>query len=225
MQGRQGQGDKGQSPQDRSSTSSFRLSELNGRQPVVPKRPSSMTRLGQPPPPTPRVARPQRENPRERKPRTWKWWLGCSGVVLVLGIVAAFVVYGVTNLFIAVSVSSGSGNTAVDFLSNLKAADYDQAYSDLDATLTVDLGNADFKQKALADDHCYGQVTDYNEVENSAVSSTNGGLQTFTYTYNITRSKMKSPYQMRLTLQKDAAGDWFITNYGGDLGPAPPTCS
>jgi len=189
----------------------------------VPKRPPGMTRVD-PPPSTPRVARPKRKDPEERKPRTWRWWLGCAGVMLVLGIVVGIVVYGVTNLFIAYSVTGGSGTTTTDFLSSLQSANYDQAYNDLDPTLTVNLSKTDFEQKAQADDHCYGQITDYNEVDNSAVSTTVGGVQTLSYTYNITRSKLKSPYQLHLTLQKDAAGDWFITNYGNDLGPAPPTC-
>lgn len=220
----QSQGDKGQFPQDRSSTASFRLSELSGRQPVVPKRPPGMTRLDQPPP-TQRVARPRREEEKIRRPRTWKWWLGCTVVVLFLGLVAAVAVYGVTNLLIALNVTSGSGNTAVDFLDNLKTANYDQAYSDLDLTLRVNLDKAAFAQKAKADDQCYGQITNYSEVANSAVSSTVGGVQTYTYAYTITRSKLQKSYEIHLTLQKDADGNWYITSYGNDLGPAPPTCS
>ncbi len=141
--------------------------------------------------------------------------------MVVIGIVAGVVVYGATNLIIAYSVTNGAGNTTTDFLSSLQTANYDQAYKDLDATLTVDLTSTSFKQAALADDHCYGQVTDYNLVENSAVSTTVAGTQTLTYTYNITRSKLKTPYPLQLTLQKDANGDWFIIKYGTDLGPNP----
>lgn len=225
MQGRPGQsqGGKSQPPLDRSSTSSFRLSELTGRQPVVPKRPPGMTRVEQPQR-TPRVARPQREDPELRKPRTWKWWVGCTCVVLLLGVVAAVAVYSVTNLFTALNVSSGSASTAADFLANIKAKKYTQAYSDLDLALTVSLNKTAFGEAAQADDLCYGSVTDYNEVANSAVSSTVGGVQTFTYAYDITRSKLQKPYQLHLTLQKDSDGNWYITDYGKDLGPAPPAC-
>jgi hypothetical protein len=132
------------------------------------------------------------------------------------------VVYGATSFFFAASASLGPANTAGDFLAGLQSANYDQAYHDLDATLTVQLSSSDFKQMALADDHCYGQVTDYQEVSGSAVGSPDQNRQSFTYT--ITRSKLSKTYQLRLTMQKDAVGSWFITNYGGDLGPAPPTC-
>lgn len=220
MQGRPGQGGKGQDPRDRSSTSAFRMSDLTGRQPVVPKRPPGMTRIDQPPA-TPRVARPERE---VRKPRTWKWWLGCTGGLLVLGVVAAMVVYGVTNLFLAINATGGSGVVVSDFLSSLKAANYDQAYKSLDPTLTVETSRTDFKQNAQNDDRCYGRVTDYNEVAGSAVSKTIGGIQTMSYTFAIERSKLKKPYNLTLTLQKDATGDWTIVSYGRDLGPAVPTC-
>ncbi len=226
MQGRPGQepGGDGQAPRDRSSTSSFRLSDLQNRQPTMPQRPVGMARLEKPPV-TPRVARPQREDPGERKPRTWKWWLGCTATVLVLGVVLSVVVYAITSLVIAYNVSSGSASTATDFLSNLQAANYAQAYSDLDGTLTVDMSKTTFTQKAQADDHCYGQVTDYSEVANSATSSTVGGVQVFSYAYTITRAKLKKSYQLTLTLQKDADGNWYITSYGTDLGPAVPTCA
>lgn len=222
MQGHQGQRGKGQDPRDRSSTSAFRLSELSGRQPAIPQRPPGMTHLDQPPPPTPRVARPQREEPKKRKRRSFLWWVTAVFVVIISGIVIGGGVYGITNFFLAVSASAGSANTATDFLANLKDANYDQAYSDLDATITVDLSQSDFKQMAQADDHCYGQVTDYNEVNGSATSSADGNTQSFVY--DITRSKLAKSYQLRLNLHKSASGDWTITNYEGDLGPAPPSC-
>lgn len=227
MQGRPGQdqGSNRQSSLDRSATSSFRLSELSGRQPVVPKRPPGMTRLDQPPS-TQRVARPRREDPpRIPRPRTWKWWAGCAGGLVLLGVIAAVVVYGVTNLFIAVNVASGSATTAGAFLSDLQSANYNQAYNALDSTLTVSLTRTTFEQQAKADDKCFGKVTDSNEVDNSATNTTIDGVQTFTYIYNITRSKLKSTYQMHLTLQKDTSGNWYITDYGKDLGPSTPGCS
>ncbi len=215
------QGGKEQPPRDRSSTSSFRLSELNGRQPVVPQRPANMTRID-PPPTTPRVARPQRRDPKIRKPRTLRWWLGRLVGLVVLGIVVAVVAYGITNFVIAYNVSSGSGAVATDFLSSLQTASYDQAYNDLDVTLTTgDLTRSVFKQKALADDRCYGQVTDYTLVDNDTVSTTIGGVQVFSYTYTITRSKLKQTYPLVLIVQKDTSGDWFVTGYGSGNDPGP----
>ena len=247
MQGRQGQGDRRKGPLDRSSErneknwktgetgayrfaeefaksrktgemGAYRFSDFTGRQPVVPKRPPGMSHLDQPPP-TPRVARPKPEGP---KRKSGKWWLGFLVFLVLGGIVVGVVVYGATNFFFAASASLGPANTASDFLSSLKLADYDQAYSDLGATVTVQLSKSDFSQMALADDHCYGKVTDYNEVSGSATTSEDGNLQSFTYT--ITRSKMTKTYQLKLTLQKDATGSWSITSFGGDLGPSAPTC-
>lgn len=241
MQGRQGQEGNGKGPLDRSATAgyrfsngagkqqdsgrtgSYRLSDLTGRQPVIPKRPPGMAHVDQPPA-TPRVARPLRQESRERKPKSLWWWIRALLIFGVVVVVVGVLAYGVTNFFLAVSTSSGSANTAVDFLSSLKSGDYDQAYNDLAPTVTVQLSRSDFTQTAQADDHCFGQVTDYNEVENSAVVANVGGTQTYTYTYSITRSKLPKPYQLQLTLQNDASGSWSVTSYGGDLGPAPPTC-
>jgi hypothetical protein len=202
-------------------TGAYRVSDLTGRQPVVPKRPPGMSPHLDGPPPTPRVARP--EPPPPRKPRTWKWWTGAVVILVVCGILAGMLIYGAKNFVVAVSSSLGPANTASDFLADLQGADYDQAYSHLYATITVQMSSSDFKQMALADDHCYGQVTNYQEVSGSATVSADQNTQSFAYT--ITRSKLAKPYQLTLTLQKDPDGTWFITGFGGDLGPAPPTCS
>jgi hypothetical protein len=239
MQGRKGQGDNGQNSLDHSSTTgyrfadktgkyqsvngtgAYRFSDLTGRQPVIPKRPPGMERLDQPPS-MPRVARPEPRR-RERKPKTWKWWLGALILSVFALIAISGIAYGATNFFLAVSVSAGSANTASDFLSNLQDANYAQAYNDLGPNITVQLSQSSFAQAATADDRCYGKVTNYTEVNGSATSSADGNTQSFTYT--ITRSKLTKPYQMQLTLQKDAAGNWLITSYGNDLGPAPPPTS
>ena len=240
MQGRQGQRGNGKDPLDHSATGGYNLSERmeqfretggtgayrlsdltgTGRHPAMPPRPRAMAHIDQPPP-TPRVARPQGQR-QERKPKTMKWWLGAGCLSVVALIVVGMLIYAVTNFFLAASVSAGSATTATDFLSNLENANYDQAYGDLGATLIARLSKSDFKQMALADDHCYGQVTNYSEMNGSAVTSTDGNMQSYTYT--ITRSKLAKTYQMQLTLQKDNAGEWNISSYGSDLGPAPPTC-
>ncbi len=76
---------------------------------------------------------------------------------------------------------------------------------------------------AQADDHCYGQVTDFNEQQGSATTSADNTTQS--YTYDMTRSKLAKTYPLTLTLQKTPDGDWDIISYdNNDLGPAPPTC-
>ncbi len=196
-----------------------RIADATGKHRAIPKRPPGLKRFDQPPP-NRRVSRPPYRpgRPRRSKRRVLVWIIG----LLVGGLVVGIIAYGVTNFFLALGVSSGPANTASDFLSNLQLADYEQAYNDLDGTVTAQLSKNDFMNQAQADDHCYGQITGYSELAGSATSSADGNFQSFTYM--ITRNKLSKPYQMRLNLQKSAAGDWSITGYGGDLGPAPPTC-
>ena len=75
---------------------------------------------------------------------------------------------------------------------------------------------------ALANDHCFGVVTDFNEVSGSAVSSNNDTTQS--YTFSVSRKQLQKPYQLTLTLQKDPNGNWDITSYGAGLGPSTPNC-
>jgi len=193
----------------------------SGKQRAVPQRPPGLARVDTPPA-VPRVNRPQRQTkpPRSLRRRLFIF----VGVLVLLGIVTFVVVYGVTNFFISVGSSSGAASTAGDFLANLQTQNYDQAYQDLDATLTVQLQSQDFKRMAQADDKCYGTVTDYTEVSGSATASAGGNTQSFTYT--MTRSRLSKTYPLTLTLHKDTDGTWDITNFGmdnvRDLGPAPP---
>ncbi len=237
MQGRQDQGKNGKNPLDRSATGSYRvsdrveqfretggtgayrLSELTGLHGAIPKRPSNMVHV-EPPLRAPRVARPE-EARRERKPRSGKWWAGVTVGAVIAVLVLAVVAYGATNLFLAISANGGAATTASDFLANLQSANYDQAFNDLAPAATAQLSRSQFKQMGQADDRCFGQVTISSEVANSAVTSADGSQS---YTYNITRSKLKQSYQMQITLRKDASGDWGITSYGGQLGPGPATC-
>lgn len=237
MQGRQDQGKNGKNPLDRSATGSYRvsdrveqfretggtgayrLSELTGLHGAIPKRPPNMAHVDQPPR-TPRVSRPE-ETRSERKPKSGTWWACATAIALVALLVIGAGAYGATNLFLAISANGGSATTASDFLANLQSANYDQAFNDLAPSATAQLSRSQFKQLGQAADRCYGQVTKSSEVANSAVTSVDGSQH---YTYNIARSKLKQPYQMQITLQKDASGDWGITSYGGQLGPGPATC-
>lgn len=222
MQGRQGQG---RDPWDRTSRDSNN-DALNGsgKQRAVPQRPPRMARLDTPPA-VQRVARPQRQTrPRKRGRRFL-----IAVIVLAIGAMLVFVIaFGLANYFVGIGNSAGPANTAADFLVNLKSQSYDQAYKDLDATITGTLHPEDFLKMAQADDHCYGPVTDFNEVSGSATLSADGKTQSFTYT--MTRSKLTKTYPLTLTLQKDGNGNWDITKFAngngtGDLGPATPTCA
>ncbi len=216
MQGRQG---PGYDPWDRSSGDLLATANGSGKQRAIPQRPPGMTRVEHPPQ-TPRVGRPQRQN---KPPRSWRRRLLILAVVfLACGLLAWGIGYALVNYFVAIGGSAGAANTAADFMLALKSQNYDQAYNDLDAKITISVTRDAFKQMAQQDDHCYGLVTDFNEVSGSAIASADNNTQS--YTYDVTRSKLAKTYKLTLTLQKDPNGNWDITNYGNDLGPATPTC-
>ena len=218
MQGRQG---PGYDPWDRSSGKLLAATNGNdsGKQRAIPQRPPGMPRVEQPPK-TNRVARPQR---RSKPPKSlWRRLLFVAFVFVTCGVIAGIIGFALVNYFTGIGNSAGAANTATDFMLALKTQNYDQAYNDLDAKITISVTNDEFKQMAQEDDHCFGLVTDFNEVSGSAISSTNGSTQS--YTYNVSRSRLSKPYELTLTLQKDPNGNWDITSYGGDLGPSTPTC-
>ncbi len=191
MQGRQGQG---YDSWDRSPGESLASVNGSGKQRAIPQRPPGMTRVKQPPQ-TPRVSRPQHQN---RTSKSWRRRLLVLGLILLAcGLLAWGIGYALANYFVGIGSSSAAANTATNFLLALKSTNYDQAYNDLDAKITISLTNDAFKQMSLADDHCYGQLTDFNEEAGSATTSADNNTQT---------------------------GDWDITSYGDDLGPATPTC-
>jgi hypothetical protein len=219
MQGRQGQG---YDPSDRSSGKLLDSTNGNysGKQRAIPQRPAGMPRVKRPPQ-TPRVARPQRQSKPAKSLR--RRLLFISIIFVACGIFAGIIGFALVNYFTGIGNSSGAANTATDFMLDLKSQSYDQAYdNDLDAKITISVTKEEFKQMALADDHCFGVVTDSNEVSGSAVSSTNDTTQS--YTFNVSRKQLAKTYQLTLTLQKNPNGNWDITSYGGDLGPSTPTC-
>lgn len=214
-------GRQGREPFDRSSSQPHPSLNGNGNQRSVPQRPANMSRLNTPPA-TSRVARPNREAP----PRSrWRRRLIISSVVLVFCCIAAYAIgYGAYNFFAATGATAGAAVTATDFLTNLKNQNYKQAYDDLDVVITVQTSPSDFQQQAQLDDKCYGDVTDYNEIANSAVQNS---PQSYTYSFNITRSKLSKPYTLKMTLQQNQYNEWRISSYGdnNDLGPGQPPCS
>ncbi len=218
MQGRQS---PGYDPWDRSSGKLLAATNGNGsgKQRAIPQRPPGRTRVEHPPQTT-RVARPQRQ---PKPPKSWGRRLLIFAIVFVAcGLIAFAIGFALVNYFAGIGNSAGAANTATDVMLALKSQNYDQAYNDLDAKITISVTKDEFKQMALADDHCFGQVTDFNEVPGSAITSADNTTQS--YTYDVTRNKLTKTYKLTLTLQKDPDGNWDITSYGGDLGPITPTC-
>jgi hypothetical protein len=142
----------------------------------------------------------------------------------VCGVLACGIGYAAVNFFAATNAGAGPAKTATDFLAAISNQNYDQAYNDLDAVITIQLAPDDFKQQALTIDRCFGTVTNYSEVQDSAVQN---NAQSYSFSYTITRSKLAKPYTLRMTVQQDSNGDWRISSYGNnsDLGPGQPPCS
>ncbi len=194
----------------------------SGKSRSIPQRPPTMTRIDQPPP-TLRVARPQRGDARPASCRRRLLIFSIAAIACI--VLAFFLGYAAINLFAASNASADAATTATDFLSALNNHNYDQAYNNLGPAITIPLAQDDFKQQAQDDDHGYGPLTNYSEVANSAVQN---NAQSYTFTFLITRSKLPHPYALRLTLQQDTTtGHWQISSYGDndDLGPGQPPCS
>ena len=220
MQGRQ---DSNREAQKRAISQQFHfMNNDSGKQRGIPKRPSTMAHIDQPPP-TARVARPQRDN---RQPPSCRRRMITWSIVSVVCVVLAFILgYAAINFFAATNATADAAVTATDFLSSLSNRNYDKAYMDLGPAITIPVTQDDFKQQAQDDDRCYGPVTNYSEVANSAVQN---NPQSYTYSFNITRSKLPHPYALSMTLQQDSTtGHWQISSYGNnnDLGPGQPPCS
>ena len=215
-------GHQDQEPKDRFSRQYSADLNGSGSQRAIPRRPPSMARIDRPST-TQRVARPQREVPGKTN---WRRRLLILGIVFVAcGVLACGIGYAAVNYFAATSAGAGPAKTAADFLSAISNQNYDLAYNDLDAVITVQLTPDDFKQQALTADHCYGIVTNYDEVQDSAVQN---NAQSYSLSYTITRSsKLTKPYTLRMTVRQDSYGDWRISSYGNnnDLGPGQPPCS
>lgn len=216
--------------------SSQRLAAFNGngtgKQRAAPRRPSNMARVNRPPN-TPRIARPQREEP---KPHSWRRrLLTWSIIFIVCALLACGIGFAAVNFFTALNAAQGPANAVTGFLSAVESQSYSDAFQDLAPTLTIQITQQQFTQQAQNDDRCYGPVTDYSEVANSATTSTDDKTQSFTYNVTRTLNGKASTYQMHLTLQQDTSGNWKVASYGNgnssnngttnDLGPGQPPCS
>ena len=218
MQGRQG---SGKEPREWFVSPEPAAVNGRGKHRAIPQRPPGMTRVDQPPAAR-RVARPQYQAPITKNRRRRLFWLGA--IFIICGLLACAIGYAAVNLINATNTASGGAAAAADFLAALSSRNYDEAYSDLGAAITVAMTPEEFKQQAINDDNCYGPITNYTQVPGSA--SVNDSTHTQSYTYSITRQKLKQPYQLRLTLREDTTtGNWAVTSYGNGLGPGQPPCA
>ena len=205
---------QGQSGEHQGTPGGRQLPPLNGtgkHRPLPPR-----------PPGLPRAVRPQRET---SSPKTIRRNASILvGIFIVCGLLACGIGYVAFNYVNGLTVSSGAATTANDFLHALSTRNYDQAYQDLDPAITLQLSGDEFKQQAQSNDRCFGPVTNYTEVPDSATAQGNANI--LSYTYSITRGKLSKPYSLRLILQQhtDRPGDWKISSYGDSLGPAQPIC-
>jgi hypothetical protein len=202
-----------------------RIASLNGtgKHRPIPQRPPGMARVSKPPQSSkmPRIARPRPDEAPRLGTRRRLIFIGA--IIIVCAVLACVAGGVVTNYLNGLNASSSAASTAGDFTSSLSSQNYAQAYKDLGASITIQMAQDEFVQRAQTDDRCYGQITKISEVPNSATSQGNSQ----SYSYDITRSKLSKPYQLRLTLQQDQGGTdtWKIMNYGSDLGPGQaPTC-
>ena len=177
---------------------------------AIPQRPPGMTRL-KTPPDTPRIARPQRETVPQIKVRRRIIVLG--SVFAIAAIIACTV-----GILLARGMLQSSGPASVinDFFNGISSDNYEQAYQDLGPAITLQLNQQDFIKQAQDLDQQYGPITDYQEVANSATNQDNSQ----SYTFTITRSKLKKPYTLHFVLQQDSNEVWKISNYGTSLGPS-----
>ena len=130
------QGHQGPSKEPRGWFPNKELAGVNGtgKQRMFPQRPPGMARLDQPPV-TSRVGRPQRQAPR---PTRWRrQLLILASIFIVCGVLAGAIGYTVVNFLTASSTSAGAATTAGDILAAISSRNYDHAYTDLGATITV----------------------------------------------------------------------------------------
>ncbi len=212
MQGRQGRGDE---PWDKYASQRLEALSNTSKQRVVPQRPLNMVHVNEPPK-SPRVGRPKRQvsagQPFRRRVAFW----GCGLVIFALLVTVGS--YIGINFFGAAGNSSGAATSVTAFLAALQDTHYDQAYMYLSPAITLHLDKAVFIEQAKNDDLCFGQIKDTTLVPNS--TKYQDTTQSYSYIYQITRTKLKQPYQLTLSLRQDPndGNIWKITDYGGDLG-------
>jgi hypothetical protein len=195
------------------------LAESTGQHRAISGRPPERRRLENAPQ-TPRIARPKREQMPPHKLRR-RLLLAC-GIFVIIAIVAFVGGLALFSFVNSLNVNLGAATTAEDFLNALKQQNYAQAYKDLGPAITLHMSPDLFTQQAQSYDRCFGPVTGYAEIANSATAPNLNGR---VFRYSVTRKNTSKPFQLQLTLQQDqTSGTWRISDYGNTLGPGAPTC-
>ncbi|MEO6892286.1 MAG: serine/threonine-protein kinase [Ktedonobacteraceae bacterium] len=144
-------------------------------------------------------------------------------VALVVGLLLCALGFGVITYIRGFGGQNSSPGTAAavavanDFLTKIVNKQYDQAYNDFGPALTAQDPRSSFIQLARDSDRCEGPITQYTKDTNTTIQSNSE-----TYHYTLTRAHLTNTYELTLTLQKDASGKWYITDYNSTL--SPPKC-
>nr|BBH95086.1 hypothetical protein KTA_32850 [Thermogemmatispora argillosa] len=159
--------------------------------------------------------------------RRWRWrWLWIAVALVICGVCGFTGAFAAVNFSTGLSLSKDAAVTASNFLAALGTQDYAQAYRYLGPPMTLQPGaQSNFIAQAQRYDACFGTVVDYKQVEGTTVVQDN----TWSSTYEITRSKLQHSYRLTLTLQEDSNHQWRIIDYqseGADnaLAPSQPAC-
>ncbi|WP_376795884.1 hypothetical protein [Thermogemmatispora sp.] len=161
-----------------------------------------------------------------RRPRRGWLWLGIAAGLVICAICGFMGVFAAVNLQTGLSLNKDAAVTASNFLAALGTQDYAQAYRYLGPPMTLQPGaQSSFIAQAQRYDACFGPVVDYKQVEDTTVMQDNS----WSSTYEITRSKLQRSYRLTLTLQEDSNHQWRIVDYqseGADnaLAPSQPAC-
>lgn len=194
-----------------------------GKHPSVPnraQRPPTIQRVESPP--TPRIARPSRQKASSHNLRRGLLILGA--VFLLCALLACGIGYAAFNYLNGINASSGAASAVSGFLTAMSGPqpNYDEAYKDLGPAITLQVSQQEFTQQAQQNDRCYGVITNYTEIAGSA--KVQGDSQMYSYT--VTRSKLKKPYQVDITLQQDqnSSNSWKVTSFNDNPGDGQSTC-
>lgn len=152
---------------------------------------------------------PQAPGQPPRKSRRWLWIILAVVIVLILACVG-----GITAVLLAVN-NSPAKTAAQHYYDAIKSRDYSTAYTYLDPTMTLTVGNQSqqitqqsFTTVAQAYDTQKGRVSDYSISSINLDSSTERG-NTANITVKVTRN---TSYDAHLQLKQEG-NDWKVISF------------
>lgn len=142
-------------------------------------------------------------------------------VVILVSLLLCALGYGAFHFFTTRNTgtntdTSGATALATNFVQAISQRNYDQAYNDLGSPIASQTSRTQFKQQAQSEDACYGTISNYQTVAST---------QPPKYSYILSRAKMQKTYQLNLTLQRNSAGTWQITDYQSNIDTVQASCS